>query len=127
LVEGGQGWSGGIKSGQEWSRVVKSGKGWSRVVKGDQAEGDNSFLSRVSENTVNHTGEFSVHSVTSDLCLSVPTELPAGLFHCCPAPLISCPSFWPADGKQKGLSTNSARLLPNYKFLTWSVCNAMAV
>ena len=87
--------------------MVKGSQGWSRVVKGGQAEGDNSFLSRVSENTVNHTGEFSVHSVTSDLCLSVLTQLAVGLFHCCPAPFISCVSLWPMDVQQEGSSTKS--------------------
>jgi hypothetical protein len=72
------------------------------VVKRGQAEGNNSFLSRVPENTTNHTGEFPVHSVTSDLFLSVLTEFALGSFRCCPAPLISCPSLWPADGQQEG-------------------------
>jgi len=115
-----------VKGSQEWSRVVMSGQGWSRLVNGVQANGENSFLSQVSENKVNHTGEFSVHSVTSDLCSSVLIEIAVGLFCCCPAPLISCASLWSAGGQEKVSSTKSARLLPNYKILTWSVCFGMA-
>jgi hypothetical protein len=100
--------------------VFKGGQEWSRVVKGCQGEGDNSFPSRVLENTTNHTGEFPVHSLTSDL-------FSQNLLSVCSAAVQ--PRSFPAPrcGQRIDSSTKSARLLPNYKFLTWTVCNGMAV